>query len=115
MSNNIISILNPVNRQITVIPHYEKNETQSGVLLPEDFEPEQSRYITATVLAVAPDCSDNLRKVLFKSREISNQNTTIVVDAKMVEEINLNNKKHYTILENYVVGVLTPPGFPQES
>lgn len=101
--SRIAPVLKPINRHITIIPHTKKNETNSGVLLPEGFEPEEDRYITATVLDIAPDCGDAFRKLRVSS---AGENSTIIVDRSMIEEITLNEKTYYTILENYVVGIL---------
>ena len=50
-----IRTLHPVNRHIVIVPHVKQNETESGVLLPEDFvrDENEDRYITATVVSVA--------------------------------------------------------------
>ena len=61
--SKIPPVLKPVNRHMTIIPHVKKNETKAGVLLPDDFKPEEDRYITATVLAVAPDCASSFQKL----------------------------------------------------
>tara|TARA_Y100000114_G_scaffold154185_1_gene175695 strand:- start:671 stop:970 length:300 start_codon:yes stop_codon:yes gene_type:complete len=95
----VFNIFKPVNRHMTVIPLYQsKKKTQ--VLLPEDFE-EKDRYIQARVLEVAPDCA-----TCFKKMKHETVDPTIVIDSTMIEEIELNDKKHYLILENYVLGIL---------
>ena len=48
--SKIPPVLKPVNRHLTIIPHLRKSETKTGVLLPDDFEVEEDRFITATVL-----------------------------------------------------------------
>ncbi len=100
--SKIPPVLKPVNRHMTIIPHVKKNETKAGVLLPDDFKPEEDRYITATVLAVAPDCASSFQKL----RGHPPENNVIVVERSMVEEIVLNDKSYFTVLENYVVGIL---------
>ena len=45
--------LKPVNRHLVIVPHVQKNETNSGVLLPEDFTQEEDRYISASVVDIA--------------------------------------------------------------
>lgn len=97
--------LKPVNRHLLVVPHTSKNETTAGVLLPDDFQPEEDRYIEATVIDVASDCSTQ-----FKYLRLSNiDNKKIIVDRTMIEEVKLKEKTHYMILENYVVGVYRRP------
>lgn len=100
--SSIAPVLKPINRHLSIIPHLKKNETSTGVLLPDGFEPEEDRYITATVLDIAPDCSQSFQKM----RGHSSLDKTIVIDRSMVEEISIRDKTYYTILENYVVGIL---------
>jgi len=100
--SRIPPVLKPINRHITIIPHIKKNETSTGVLLPEDFEIEEDRFITATVMDVAADCCSPLQKL--RSRTIDDK--LIVIERAMIEEIVVRNKSYFTILENYVVGIL---------
>jgi co-chaperonin GroES (HSP10) len=95
-------VLKPVNRHLTITPHVKKNETNTGVLLPDGFEPEEDRYITATVLEVAPDCATPFQKM----RGHTTNSRTVVVDRSMIEEVKISDKTYYTILENYIVGIL---------
>ena len=100
--SSIPPILKPINRHLTIVPHLRKAETSTGVLLPDGFEPEEDKYITATVLDIAPDCNQSFQKM----RGHSSLDKTIVVDRSMVEEISIKDKIYYTVLENYVVGIL---------
>ena len=93
--------LRPVNRHLLVIPHTKKNETNSGVLLPEDFKQEEDRYIEATVVDIAADCSSQFKHLRYNNVD----NNLIIIDRTMIEEIKLKDKTHHMILENYVVGV----------
>lgn len=102
MSKYIAPVLKPVNRHLTIIPHPDKQETSTGVILPDDFKPEEDRYMTATVVDIAEDCSPALRQL----RGSSTVNKTIIVERSMVEEITVNDKSYYTVLENYVVGIM---------
>ena len=102
MSNLGARRLKPVNRHLVIVPHVQKNETNSGVLLPEDFTQEEDRYISASVVDIASDCSSDFQRL----RRISHESGVVVVDRGMVEEVTLNNKTHYIILENYVIGIL---------
>lgn len=97
-----ISRLKPVNRHLLVIPHVKKNETSSGVVLPDDYKPEQDTYVEVTVIDVADDCSK-----LFNSLRYGTigEEKKIVVDRSMIQEVNVKDKTHYLVLENYVVGV----------
>ena len=99
-----LKTLKPVNRHIVVVPHIKKNETQSGVLLPENFvrDDDEDRYITATVVSVAKDCAPAFQNL--NSRTVEDK--LIVVDKSMIEDIALNDKTYHVILENYVIGIL---------
>lgn len=100
-----IEILKPVNRHLLVVPHVQKNETSSGVLLPEDFKPEENRYIEASVIDIADDCDKQFRHLRYTNID----NNKIVIDRTMIEEVNIKDKTHFMILENYVVGVYRRP------
>ena len=100
-----VEMLKPVNRHLIIVPHVEKNETNTGVLLPEDFKPDQDQYIEATVIDVAPDCDKQFRHLRYSNID----NKRIVVDRSMIQEVKLKDKTHFMILENYVVGVYRRP------
>ena len=97
--------LKPTNRHLTIVPHYRDKKTDSGVILPEDYKPEQNRYIEATVVDVADDCSKQFEGLRYGT--ITQKK--IVVDATMIEEVNLNDRKVYIVLENHVVGIYRRP------
>lgn len=100
--SNLLRSLNPVNRHITIVPHFDKEKTESGVLLPDDFKPEEDRYMLATVVKIAPDCSAPFQRL--KASSMSGDNV-IVVDRSMIEEVVLKDRTYYLILENYVMGI----------
>jgi co-chaperonin GroES (HSP10) len=100
-----VEMLKPVNRHLLIVPHVKKNETNTGVLLPEDYNPEQDRYIEATVIDIAADCDKQLRHLRYGNID----NNRIVVERSMIQEIKLKDKVHFMILENYVVGVYRRP------
>ena len=88
----------PLNRHVQIeLGNANPNETQSGILLPDDFKPTEDRYVTAIVLSTSDDvnCSKYLRK-----------GTQIVVDKSMVEEIKFEGKSINVILENYILGIV---------
>ena len=103
--SGVSATLKPVNRHLLVVPHVAKNETTTGVLLPDDFKPEEDRYIEATVIDVASDCSSQFKHLSHGKID----NKKIIVDRTMIEEVRLKEKTHYMILENYVVGVYRRP------
>ena len=108
MSSVLSPVFKPVNRHILVVPHIRKQEEDhSGVLLPDDYKPQEERYITATVLDISPDCASHFRNLRCS---VFSKNKEIVIDGTMLEEIKHRDKKYYVILENYVVGLLKEVG-----
>ena len=100
-SNNV---LKPTNRHLLIIPHYkEKDKTESGVLLPNDFTEKQNPYIRATVVDIADDCSPQFKHI---RRNTFDENKDVIVDSSMIEEIVFGGKKNFLVLENYIVGLL---------
>ena len=100
-----IERLKPVNRHLLIVPHVQENGTSSGVILPEDFRPEENRYIEASVIDIADDCDKQFRHLRYTNID----NNKIVIDRTMIEEVNIKDKTHFMILENYVVGVYRRP------
>jgi len=100
-----ISLLKPTNRHLLIVPHLKKNETNAGVLLPEDFKIEDDTYIEATVIDVAEDCNKIFRRFQYGGPD----NLRIVIDRSMMQEIKVKDNTHHIILENYVVGIYRQP------
>ena len=89
----------PLNRHVHIeLGTAELNETVTGILLPDDFKPNEQRYGTATVLSSSEDVkfSKHLRK-----------GAQVVIDRSMVEEINFGDKSINVILENYILGIIS--------
>lgn len=99
-----IVALRPTNRHLTIIPHFIRREKSSDVLLPDDFKQEEATYVKATVIDVASDCCDDFRRLNF-----SGENSDVIVQRSMIEEVTVDNKTHYMILENYVMGIYRRP------
>ena len=106
MYNKVAPVLKPLNRHLTIIVHKNlehREEQRSAVILPDDYkENKKSRYVAATVLEIAPDCSTAFQKIKTLERE----KRTIIIDSSMTEEIEYRDKKYTVILENYVMGFL---------
>ena len=102
---NHIKTLQPLNRHLTIVPHFSKKETPTGVLLTEDYRQEEDKYVLATIVNVAPDCSNSLKE-LGVSTSFDKE---IIVDRSMIEEVKMSSTSHYMVLENYVVGFLKQP------
>ena len=82
----------PLNRHI-LINLVKEEQKETSVLVPEDFK-QKSPYIKAEVLAIAPDCSIDV-KVGDK----------ILLNNSMTEEVTCNNKTYTFVLQNYVLAV----------
>ncbi|MAJ45403.1 MAG: hypothetical protein CMF96_11765 [Candidatus Marinimicrobia bacterium] len=87
----------PVNRHVLIKNRAPKNdkETPMGILLPEDFNPTEERYICSHVIDWAED-------IRFKLREGSK----VIVDSSMIEEITVDNATYSIIQDNYIVGII---------
>ena len=90
--------LHPFNRHILIIPEHverEKKKEQSAILLPDDYSKVEGKYCAATVLAWAEDCRFNLE-----------ENSRIIIDRSMIEEIEYGGEKYHLILDNYIIGTI---------
>ena len=94
--------LKPVNRHILIVPHIKKEEQGSGVVLPDDYMPEQEMYVEATVIDVAEDCNKQFNSLRYGT---ISEEKRIIVDRSMIQEVKVKERTHYLVLENYVVGV----------
>ena len=97
------NVLSPANRHVQIVPHLNKGDhEESAVLLPEDYQPEEDRYVLATLVSVAPDCSKQLL-ALKRGKERSE----VLVDRAMIEKIECKGKVFHLVLENYIVGIFS--------
>ena len=88
----------PVNRYIQVkINKPEQDLDEYGIILPDDYNPKEEKYIVANVVSCADDVRFDIETV---------ENKKIVVDQSMIEEITINNETISIILDNYVVGLV---------
>lgn len=91
-------MLHPVNRYIHInVVEKPPSHTHSTIVLPEDFQPIEDKYIEAQVLSWATD-------VRFEND--LEKGSRIIVDKSMIEEISVNNEKINIVLDNYVVGII---------
>ena len=88
-------MLRPVNRHILVSYSPPQEKTDSGILLPDDYKAPEQNHIIVEVLGVAEDVSFRCEK-----------GDKIVIDKKMLDELSIEHSTYYTILENYVIGVI---------
>jgi hypothetical protein len=88
-------MFNPVNRYILIELPVEKEETGSLIVLPEDYKPEEERYLEVTTIQAAEDVRFNLPHL-----------TKLIVDRSMIEEIKVGGSIYNVVLDNYVVGMI---------
>tara|TARA_R110002020_G_scaffold4355_3_gene19238 strand:- start:1181 stop:1465 length:285 start_codon:yes stop_codon:yes gene_type:complete len=90
----------PVNRYVQIELPRPKPQTDSSIVLPEDYKPPEERHVTAKVVAYASD-------VRFKDQLVMcGVGASVIVDKSMIEEITINNSKINVVLDNYVVGII---------
>lgn len=86
----------PVNRHIWIdLPQAKEEQSESGILLPDDYKPKEEKYGIVQVLEVSRDCSIECSRY-----------DEVIVDKKMIDEITVDHETYNVILENYVVGIL---------
>jgi len=92
-------VIKPVNRHILVDYSPQEEQKETNILLPDDYKPPEEEHIVALVLSVAEDVSFSCKR-----------GDKIVLDKKMLQEIKVKGSTYYTILENYVIGVIQQNG-----
>ena len=85
----------PCNRFLLLQPHEEEKQQESAVLLPEDYKIKPA-FSTARILAKSQDCRTN-----------TNVGENVVYQTNMIEEIDINGEKHYLLLENHILCVIS--------
>jgi co-chaperonin GroES (HSP10) len=88
-------MIRPVNRHILVDYNPPQEKSDSGILLPDDYKAPEENHIIVKVLGVADDVSFECEK-----------GDQIVIDKKMLSDLVIDHSTYYTILENYVIGVI---------
>lgn len=84
----------PFNRFIRVVPMEEQQEEDHRmIVLPDDFQRPQDPYLVCEVLDVSRDVKLELHV-----------GTKIIIERRMLNEINVKGKTIYLVLENYVYG-----------
>ena len=86
----------PTNRHILVNPiEEEQEESNSLIMLPDDYKKQESPYLACSVLAIVSDSKlvDSIR-----------QYDTIVIERRMLQKIVMNGTEIYLVLDNYVMG-----------
>ena len=88
--------INIYNRHVLVeLVEEEEEEQQSLIALPQGYKKTVSPYMVVKVLQVSGECK------LFLE-----QGDLIVIERRMLTEIEIKGEKNYLVLENYIYGRL---------
>ena len=88
--------VNVYNRHVLVeLVEEEEEEQQSLIALPQDYKKVESPYLVVRVLQISGDGN------LFLE-----QGDLIVIERRMLTEIEIKGEKNYLVLENYIYGRL---------
>ena len=89
----------PLNRYIEIeLEPVEAPQTESGILLPSDFKVNEARHACVKVKSWDAD-------VRFANS--LKENSYLIVDKSMVEDVIVNGKTINLVLDNYVLGLFT--------
>ncbi len=89
----------PFNRYILVEPIEEQEEEQNvAIVLPENYSKPVSAYLKCKVLAVSRDS---------RLSSILNKGDYILIERRMLCNVDITEKPVYLVLENYVYGRYT--------
>ena len=84
----------PFNRHFRVLPVEEKEEEDvHRIVLPDDYNIPQSPYVVCDVLAKAMSCEIDI-----------NVGDRILIERRMLHQINVDGETIYIVLQNYVYG-----------
>ena len=89
----------PLNRYIEIeVEQRKQPQTDSGILLPDDFKLEEARHVCVKVKSWDNEVrfADNLK-----------DDSWLLVDKTMIEEINVRGNTINLVLDNYVLGLFT--------
>lgn len=82
----------PTNRNLLLELKTSEQEEQTGVLLPEGFQP-KAEFEVAKVVAVAQDCNTAWE-----------QGSYVVFPSNMLQQVEVSGNKVSLVSENYVLG-----------
>ena len=89
----------PVNRRLLVsVGKVKEDKTDSGFILPKDFNKDDSAHERVVILAVAADCNSQFKDSVGQEA---------IVEKTMVETLHLGHREINIVLENYVVALLS--------
>ncbi len=88
--------INIYNRHVLVeLVEEEEEEQQSLIALPQDYKKTESPYVVVKVLQISDECK------LFLE-----QGDLIIIERRMLTEMEIKGEKNYLVLENYIYGRL---------
>ena len=85
----------PVNRYVLIDVPRQETADDSPIVLPDDYKPQEERFVEVDALKAAQD-------VRFHIQE----ETKLIVDRSMIEEISIGGTIYNVILDNYIVGMI---------
>ena len=89
----------PLNRYIEIeVQPKEQPQTESGILLPDDFKVEEARHACVKVKSWDTE---------VRFADSLSEDSWIVVDKSMIEEVNVKGSTIKLVLDNYVLGLFT--------
>lgn len=84
----------PFNRHLQVIPVIEEKEQEHlAIILPDEYKMPESPYVVCEVLEKSDDSDIKI--------EIGD---TIIIERRMLHEINIGEETFYIVLQNYIYG-----------
>ena len=94
----------PLNRYILIdVPSPDEACTSSGILLPDDYRPDENPYVVVRLI----DFADDVRFEKKLKELVSIRDVSLLVDRSMIEQIVHEGTNYCLILDNYVKGVFT--------
>ena len=89
----------PLNRYIEIeVEPTKPPQTETGILLPSDFKVNEARHACVKVKSWDSE---------VRFAESLSENSYLIVDKSMVEDVNVNGKTINLVLDNYVLGLFT--------
>ena len=86
--------MEPFNRHVLIkLIEKEEEKEESLVVLPTDYKKPETPYISAEVLDWAENCSIDFAV-----------GDEVVLEKRMLQKIEIDDKIHYLVLENYIYG-----------
>jgi co-chaperonin GroES (HSP10) len=89
----------PLNRYVHIDVEPDKQpQTDSGILLPADFKKEEARHVCVKVKSWDSE---------VRFADSLSEDSWLIVDKSMIEEVNVRGNTFNLVLDNYVLGLFT--------